>query len=364
MLSPFRLESWTPLHVQIEVTWRCNWRCVHCYQDDHTVETLSLERLQRLFGECASLGTLHLIVTGGEPLVRKDIMQVLRAARGFGLGLTLYTNGHRVTPQVADEIAEHVAAVEISILAGEAAIHDRLSSVPGSCEKAWRAVDLLLERGVSVMVKTPLLSPALPTLARLEAEAQRRGIDWNVDPSIAITYAGSTKPLQYQCGDDELVGFFKQFPRFNPVNGFSADPGVKHGMCLAGRAHCFIDANGNVYPCLSFKSAADASRERSGASPRLGSILTQSLGEIWESADVLRSIRSLELENFATCSGCSAGARCRPCMALNYETHGELTRPSPVVCGFTSMTIRMTDPHFTPASERRVGLPVLPARAV
>src|SRR5438094_4056201 len=154
MPQTFWPASETPVHVQIEVTWRCNWRCVHCYQDDHTVEVLALERLRGLFGELAAAGTMHLIVTGGEPLVRADIFDILEAARGHGLALTLYSNGHLIDETMADRLGRLVAQVEVSALAGDAETHDRLARVPGSFHRVWRAVLALTRCGVRVVVKT------------------------------------------------------------------------------------------------------------------------------------------------------------------------------------------------------------------
>jgi hypothetical protein len=56
-----------------------------------------------------------------------------------------------------------------------------------------------------------------------------------------------------------LADFYREFPRYDPKAGFPTDPGVRDGICLAGRRHCFIDATGNVYPYLAFKAASDRS---------------------------------------------------------------------------------------------------------
>src|ERR1700680_30168 len=93
------------IHVQIEVTWRCNWRCVHCYQDDHYVEQFTIADLKSVFAQVSDCGAMHVIITGGEPLVRKDILEILDAARNQGLVVTLYTNGHRIDAPLARRLS-------------------------------------------------------------------------------------------------------------------------------------------------------------------------------------------------------------------------------------------------------------------
>lgn len=184
-----------PIHVQIEVTWRCNWRCVHCYQDDHYVERFSTLDLRSLFGQLARAGAMHLIITGGEPLVRKDILDVLQAARDEGFTITLYTNGHRIDAPLAQRLSELIGVAELSILAGDDDVHDHLTRVRGSARRAWRAVDLLLEHGVSVALKTPVLRPAYGTLRKIEFKAIARGLTWTAGPEISPSYAGASFPL-------------------------------------------------------------------------------------------------------------------------------------------------------------------------
>src|SRR5690349_20466770 len=124
MLTNVQPTHAAPPHVQLELTWQCNWRCVHCYQDSHRLRAATTEQLTAPMAELAAAGTLHLIVTGGEPLMRRDLLDVLAAAYRAGLRITLYTNGHLITEAIADALAELIAAAELSVLSGDDAIHD------------------------------------------------------------------------------------------------------------------------------------------------------------------------------------------------------------------------------------------------
>lgn len=344
---PIRGMTWVPLHVQIEVTWKCNWRCVHCYQDDHKTDRYSTQELKSLLDQLHAAGTIHLIVTGGEPLVRSDLVEVIRYSRKLGMTVTLYSNGHLVNEVLAKELGPLVGTVEISILAGEPALHDQLARAPGSFERALRGATLLREQGVNVVIKTPVLRPAYQSLGKLKALMASSGFDWQTDPEISQSYAGAQFPIAFKLGKDELRQFFIDFPEFNPQSGIqSNDPGVVNGMCLAGRRFCFIDAIGNVYPCLNFKNAMDR------VSTRLGNVFETSFASIWAEAAVLKEIRNANFGDFKVCGGCDAKQGCRQCMALNFEEYGSLFQPARIVCGLTKAAASLFDPHFVPASEK------------
>jgi radical SAM protein with 4Fe4S-binding SPASM domain len=343
------------LHAQVEVTWRCNWRCVHCYQDDHTVERLTAPALRRLFGELAQAGALHVVITGGEPLVHPDIFEILASAREAGMVITLYTNGHKVDRAMARELGRLIGVAELSVLAGDDAIHDRLSKVRGSSRRMWQAVDNLLEEGVSVALKTPVLRPALGTLRSIEARALVRGVPWTADPEISMSYAGQSYPLEYRMTPQETARFYADFPQFSREAGFNLDPGRRDGMCLAGRNYVFIDALGNAYPCLNFKSADDVLASRRLSSPaRLGNVLQQPFAEIWGDNPFVRAIRTVRRSDFTACGACHTDGSCSPCMALNYVEHADILTTSSRVEALHGAMAAGVDPGH------RTRLPVTP----
>jgi AdoMet-dependent heme synthase len=354
LLAPHVPTDHRPYHVQIEVTWRCNWRCVHCYQDDHELEVLTLADLERLFDDLVACGTMHVILTGGEPLIRPDLVDIARAARRRGLGITLYTNAHAVTDALAAELARSIAVAEVSILAGTAELHDALSRVKGSHLRAWAGIDRMRAAGIDVIVKTPILAPAYGSLRELEAEVHRRGLTWNPDPEISASYAGADFPLAYRIDAADLERFYREFPRYDPGRAqLRRDPGAPGGVCLAGRQYAFVDAAGNVYPCLNFKAACDA-RVAHGEVPRalLGNVRTAAFATLWRDAPILGEIRAASRATFARCAACAD--TCQPCMAASYEEHGALFAPARTICETGQIVARA-------GGRRIVRLPLLPA---
>ena len=111
-----------PIEGTVETTYRCNLNCVHCYVNqpagsaEERERELSLPRLKQLVDEIVAEGTLFVLFTGGEVLVRQDFPELYLYARSKGLLVTIFTNGTLVTDRIADFLAEHPPdKIEISL---------------------------------------------------------------------------------------------------------------------------------------------------------------------------------------------------------------------------------------------------------
>ena len=90
-----------PLGVHLDVTYRCNERCVHCYLDHDDNGEMRYEEIHDLLGQMAAAGVLFLTISGGEPLLRKDLFAIIRRARELTFSVKLKTNGILIREQEA-----------------------------------------------------------------------------------------------------------------------------------------------------------------------------------------------------------------------------------------------------------------------
>ena len=144
---------------KLELTHACNLRCGFCYTDSPRQTLLRTpdlpdEAWQRIASEAADLGVIEIVLTGGEPFLRRDLVfDLLASLADRDIGLTLNTNGWFVDDEVADRLAEIPGLlVDISIDGATAALHDASRGVPGSWRRAVGATSRLLDRGVRVQV--------------------------------------------------------------------------------------------------------------------------------------------------------------------------------------------------------------------
>ena len=163
----FRLDEPPPqpIGAKLEMTFACNLRCGFCYTDSprHTLAKtpeLTDDEWRRVVDEAIAAGVLEAVVTGGEPLLRRELtLEVLERLDQAGVSLYLNTNGWFVDDAVADRLARlRGLHVFISIDGATAARHDAARGIPGSWRRAVLGASRLLERGVptrAVQVVTP-----------------------------------------------------------------------------------------------------------------------------------------------------------------------------------------------------------------
>jgi MoaA/NifB/PqqE/SkfB family radical SAM enzyme len=155
-----------PVGAKLELTYACNLRCGFCYTDSprHTVARtveLSDDDWRAIVAELIELGVIESVVTGGEPLLRRELaLELAEQLSDAGIGVTFNTNGWFVDEAVADRLATGCPGVDVHIsLDGPTPqLHDGARGVPGSWRRAVKAVAVLTERGISthvVQVVTP-----------------------------------------------------------------------------------------------------------------------------------------------------------------------------------------------------------------
>jgi len=135
------------------VTRRCNLKCVHCYsqsEDRDYGDELSSDEGRRLIGDLAEFGSPVVLFSGGEPLIRKDILELIRYAVGKGLRAVVSTNGTLITKPIAATLQEiGLSYVGIS-LDGLEEVHDAFRGVRGAFSRAMTAIDNCREAGLKV----------------------------------------------------------------------------------------------------------------------------------------------------------------------------------------------------------------------
>ncbi len=142
-----------PITLQLEITYACNLKCIMCYNNSGLGKRrpeLSDTQWMRVAEEACDNGLLEAIISGGEPLLRKDLVfRLLDLFSKHNVHLHLVTNGFYLTPEIARRLAEYqYGFLQVSIDGHTAAIHDRVRGVPGSWERATRGLELLTSRGV------------------------------------------------------------------------------------------------------------------------------------------------------------------------------------------------------------------------
>ena len=138
-ISSLARRKQIPLKAMFELTYRCNFNCVHCYvvreKDKRELTTAEVKEILR---QLKAQGCFHIGFTGGEPLMREDIFEILNYAKLLGFRISLLTNGYFIDKSVAKEIASlgiGLNRVDISVLGAALKTFEGITKKKGSFRK-------------------------------------------------------------------------------------------------------------------------------------------------------------------------------------------------------------------------------------
>lgn len=339
-LARKRHKTGFPRNIIFEATHRCNLRCRHCcVVPEPGKKELSTPEVRSVFDQLVEAGCLHVTLTGGEPLMRKDIFTLMEYAGRVGLFIHLFTNATLVTAQIAEALKElRPVSVEVSLHSLKKERFDWFTQVSGSYERTMKAIKLLKKRNVNLALKITMTKANLDEIGVLKAFAEEVGAAPEWTSILMPRQDGSKDNVASRLEPETVVNLeamlFREQVRDVEKSLEELSKADKDGkrrrnksrlfQCGAGEKALVIGPCGELKPCLQLPA--------SGYSVPGGG-----LKEGWKMlGDRIRSIKPSEsnrcfdctLANF--CSSCPAKAKLE-CGDLNecppyYRRLAELTR--------------------------------------
>ncbi|MFC1836790.1 radical SAM protein [Thermodesulfobacteriota bacterium] len=335
-----------PKDANLELTYRCNLKCVHCYLEEDTTGELTTDEVCSIIDQLADAGTIEICFTGGEALLREDFFTLVARARQRHMAVSLITNGTLIDKSVVDLFkGYHFASVLISLYGVTAETHDSVTRVEGSFAKTFRAIHLLRDHGLKVQIKTPIMKQNADEVALVSDFCDEIGAALQIGPVIGPTTKGSRRPLQYRLSDEEL----ERYVKWDIASG--RVPRGYVGMCNAGFSNVSISAHGKVYPCIVLRREA-------------GDLRRQSLAEIWNGSATLRSMRAVQPQDFRECDQCEHLHDCSRCPGQSHEEEGDMFLPLKEACRITRLRNELGNgDHPQSVTERKPGCPAKTERS-
>jgi radical SAM protein with 4Fe4S-binding SPASM domain len=330
------VDDFKPYLVALNLTKRCNLKCDHCYLDATTKaaggdDELTTEECCRLIDQIADVnkGCL-LVITGGEPLVRPDILTIARHAVKLGFMVVFGTNGMLIDDRMAKELVEiGVMGVGISIDSLDPQKHNAFRGVPGAWEAAVAGIEASKRNGLQFQVHfsaQPMNYQELPAVVEWAHGLGARVLNvffmvctGRGEELTDITPAQYEEVLGYlvKCQDDyqgmlvraRCAPHFKRLAYENDPNSpITKATGYMGGGCLAGTNYARVTPNGELTPCPYMPLSA-------------GNVRSQSFVDLWEKSDIFNSFRYPQLKG--KCGDCEYSDICGGCRARPYVDHGD-----------------------------------------
>ena len=201
-----------PFGGSFELTFRCNMHCVHCYcnlppNDQDAIEKeLTTVEVFNILDQIAGAGCLWLLITGGDPLLRQDFLEIYTYAKKKGFIITLFTNGTLITPEIAEYLAQWPPfKVEITLYGVTSETHEKVTRIPSSFKQCKRGIDLLLERKIPIGLKTMAMTLNKDEIWRIKEYAEGLGLKFRFDPLLNPRLDGSKTPCDFRLSSEEVV---------------------------------------------------------------------------------------------------------------------------------------------------------------
>jgi radical SAM protein with 4Fe4S-binding SPASM domain len=254
-----------PLSGSIDLTNRCNLRCIHCYLGDKE-ETRAKRReidtgkFFSIIDEITEAGCLYLLITGGEPLLRRDFPEIYTHAKKNGLLVTLFTNGTLITDRILDLFKELPPLnVEISLYGATAETYEKITGVRGSFRQCLDGIESLSDAHINLKLKTMLMTPNSHEFYDIRNMAKKYNLKFRSDAALFPCFNGSRDPVGLRIPPQEAIEKeFSDKERFRDwIEYFERmkDAPVSDRLytCGAGITCFHIDPFGILKPCLMVK---------------------------------------------------------------------------------------------------------------
>lgn len=299
----------------LEVTQRCNMRCVHCYEGKEHFETdnaISFEKWISILDELSEVGCKNIQFIGGEPTLYSKLPELLDYAHQIGFkSIVIFSNLSNLSEKLLKSIVNSGCKIRFSIYGSNALIHESVTQIKGSFDKLVKNLKILIENHVKV-------SPA--TIIMKENETDKENIPKFLK-SISSSFGTESErfdEIRKVYGGNQEKHMVKNPTCVKNHPGFIAnksyfDNSVNKNTCWHGKFA--ISTNGDVYPCEFERSIV------------YGNVNKQSVKEILNSP-ILNKCWGMSFKHINFCKDCEYRFACKDCRPLGYADRGILTDKS------------------------------------
>jgi len=322
----------TSLH--IELTSRCNERCVHCYiPHKNKLHDIEPKLFYNVLEQCRELDVLGITISGGEPLIHKHFDNFLRKLKEYDFSLSIFSNLTFLNDGIIKEMKDgKISSINVSLYSMKPENHDAITKVPGSFFKTRDSVLNLIENNIPIRISCPVMKQNKDDYIDVLNWAHEHKVRASTDYIMMARYDHTTDNLDNRLSFDEveklineIISNDTEYQR-NILSGnigqIDLQDTSNDTICGACRVSLCMVPNGNVYPCAGWQGYV------------CGNLKEQSLREIWEHSPKVKYLRSLRKKDFPQCLTCQDKAFCSMCMVrnANENPNGDLLKVNEHFC--------------------------------
>jgi len=344
--------GFSPFLIVWNVTRACNLSCVHCYESARTRAPDELDTYDAKLAvkKLADAGLAYIAFSGGEPLVRRDLFEIIEEVKRNEMAFSIATNGTMATPRISKQLRDlDCAFVQVSLDGATAKTHDAFRGA--DCfDRTVTGIRNLVEAGIQVGVSTTVTKENLAEVPSIVDISEQLGamlfMNYNFIPTGRgaalkekdLTPKEREELLTWMAGEIgkrkiSLLSTACQYSRIcaradklslTHFDTFGQSPELAKsaqflaefvGGCGTSRLYCALEPNGDIEPCVFIPIV-------------LGNILRDDFLDIWQNHSVFKTIRKREKFK-GYCGICEDRNICGGCRARAYGYFGDLTESDP-----------------------------------
>ncbi|MDD2689099.1 MAG: radical SAM protein [Candidatus Omnitrophica bacterium] len=320
---------------QFELTFRCGLHCKHCYTDcynkpNYFKKDLDTEQVKHILDKLYKSRVIWLCFTGGDPLARRDFLDIYSYAKHKGFIITIFTSGYFLTPGIADYFKQRPPfVIEMTLNAVSKELFEKITQVKGSFIKVMRGIGLALKSKLALKIKTQITKDNFKELERVRNFIEGLGLRFIPDFNIYARLNGDSATCNLRVSPEKILAL--KAPQKTQVNTCQSlskkrKQTSKSNLfrCAIGRDNMHIDPYGNAFLCSLIRKPT-LNLLKSGVEDALDKLLPL-----------------VENRGFTTdtrCKSCNLRKSCNWCPGKAYVETGNLETPIDYYCKLAGYTV-------------------------
>lgn len=303
----------TNLH--IEITGKCNERCIHCYlPGKEKAKHIDTRLFNSILEQCRDLKVLHVTLTGGEPMLHPDFILFIKKCKEYNISVNILSNLTLLNEEIIKEMKTNgLLSIQTSLYSTNKDVHDSITNVKGSFELTKKSILKIIENNIPIQISCPIIKQNKNYYKDVLNWAKNHNIYVGYDYVIIGDCKNTMKNLSCRLSIDdveeiirdriEIDGNYLDELRIECEEKKKSKP--DDIVCSVCHSSFCISENGNVYPCAGWHGYV------------IGNANNMSLNDIWNGSKNIQYLRNLRKKDFPKCIKCSDKDYCTMCMVRN-----------------------------------------------
>lgn len=343
------IEIPTITDITIELTNRCNERCVHCYLADAKKDSgvfMDFTVVKDLIQQFSLMGGRRVTFTGGEVLLHHDFIEACELATQEKMEVAIFSNLIILNNEFLQRLKDvNVVEIQSSLYSVIAEEHDAITQVKGSCLRTKASIERLVKMGLPVKIACPVMRQNAKSVVNVIKYASQLNIPIELELYINARSNQDDDNLVNRLTIDEMRVFLQGLMEYDPNfcentlrknttvydEQYNLIDDLAMPLCQAGFYGLYVVSDGTVATCPTMQGF------------EIGNIYKSTLKEIWESSEKINLIRNIREVNFERCINCEAKEYCVKCLAHNYAEGKDLMHIPTYACEMAFLSKEIID---------------------